>query len=92
MADGAFKEMCSDEHRSLFLDLYIALLFKYKEKDVIITIVSIESSSTISSSALNGIFKEFAMEGSFFIVCHHSSLSVCVDGSCLLKPVDFFPI
>ena len=33
--------MCSDDHKSLFLDLYIALLFKYKEKDVIITLVSI---------------------------------------------------
>ena len=34
--------MCSENHRMLFLDLYIALLFKYKEKDVIIALVSID--------------------------------------------------
>ena len=39
MADGVFNKMCSDGHKLLFLDLYIALLFKYKEKDVIITLV-----------------------------------------------------
>ncbi|KAF0290157.1 Peroxidasin [Amphibalanus amphitrite] len=40
MADGMFNKMCSDGHKLLFLDLYIALLFKYKEKDVIITLLS----------------------------------------------------
>ena len=40
MVEGVFRKMCSEGHRLLFFDLYIALLFKYKEKDVIITLVS----------------------------------------------------
>ncbi|XP_037092839.1 uncharacterized protein LOC119112690 [Pollicipes pollicipes] len=40
MADGKFKDMCSSIHKLLFLDLYITLLFKWRKKDAIISMLS----------------------------------------------------